>query len=190
VANSPVTQADLDGHMVYDPASHKGDLAAGGNSLDFTTDFVGMGPEEQPEQKQQQVQQQSPQSNTDGPFIAKEPGKYMGKVVGSGQCVDFVKADTDVPRQTKNWGPGAKVDQNAPQGAAIATFGPDGKYKNIPGQSHAAELVSVAPDGKSAKVRDQWNGRPVRERKIHDRGGTGKPVNDLSRYRVIMKRED
>jgi hypothetical protein len=54
VANSPVTQADLDGHMVYDPASHKGDLAAGGISLEAD-------PEQEHEQKQQQAQQQKQQ---------------------------------------------------------------------------------------------------------------------------------
>jgi RHS repeat-associated protein len=130
------------------------------------------------------------QQQSDGPFLAKDPGKYMGKTCGSGQCVDFVKADTDVPRQTKDWVPGAKVETKTPGGAAIATFGPNGKYENKVGQSHAAELVSVAPNGKSAVIRDQWKGQQVNTRTIYDRGGKGLPVNDLSRFRVIMRRED
>jgi hypothetical protein len=130
------------------------------------------------------------QQSSNGPFIAQNPQSYMGKVCGTGQCVDFVKADTGVPRLTKDWAPGQQVGPNTPQGAAIATFGPNGTFENISGQSHAAELVSVAPGGKSAVIRDQWKGQTVHTRPISDRGGRGKPVNDLSRYHVIMRREE
>lgn len=121
-----------------------------------------------------------------GPYYAKDPAKYMGKKCGSGQCVDFVKLDTDVPRLTSEWRAGPKLDPSTKPGTAIATFGSDGRYKNKVGQSHAAELVSISPDGKSAVVRDQWLGHAVSTRTITDRGGRGSPVNDLSQYHVIM----
>jgi RHS repeat-associated protein len=136
------------------------------------------------------AQQPQDATTSQGPFKAKDPEKYMGTEVGSGHCVDFVKADTDVPRQTKDWAPGDRVSETTPSGAAIATFGPDGRYQNESGESHAAELVSVAPGAQSAVVRDQWKSHPVNTRTIEDRGGRGKPVNDLSRYRVIMRREE
>jgi len=142
-----------------------------------------------PQEAEDPPQQPNTDKKTNGPFIAKHPKKYMnGKTVcGSGQCVDFVKADTDVPRRATDWVRGEKVGPDTPQGAAIATFGPDGKYESIPGQSHAAELVSVAPGGASAVIRDQWKGQVVHERTIQDRGGKGAPVDDLSRYYVIMR---
>ena len=183
VDNNPLSRIDADGHFGL-PGILSSLWAAiteneGGTNLTGTEEFasVNFGGTE--------AQQQN-----NGPFLAKNPGKYMGKTCGSGQCVDFVKADTEVPRTTKDWAPGTKVGAKTPEGAAIATFGASGKYENKVGQSHAAELVSVSPNGKSAVIRDQWKGQEVHTRTIYDRGGKGLPVNDLSRYSVIMRKED
>src|SRR5918996_4772606 len=59
----------------------------------------------------------------DGPYIASSPEAFEGSVVGSGHCVDFVKAAAGVPR-TDAWQEGVEVYGNphiAP-GTAIATF--------------------------------------------------------------------
>lgn len=213
VRNNPLSFGDPDGHLmtpggVGDPewegqvqnqedAKQQQQLLSGVMAMAANAGLVSLAPGSdsasdagvRASPAQNQVVQ-----NSSGPFIAKDPEKYMGTCVGSGQCVDFVKADTDVPRQTKDWAPGAAVDKNTPPGAAIATFGPNGTYQNIPGQSHAAELVSVGPDEKSAVIRDQFKTKSgqvvVHTRTILNREGHGLPVNDLSRYRVIMKRED
>ena len=112
--------------------------------------------------------------------------KYLGKVIGSGQCVEFVKLATGAP-QTSGWKRGQLVKGNPiPMGTAIATFDPDGKYGNHEdGTSHAAILLSQ--DARGLRVLDQWAGThpsPVHERVIaFDDLKT--PVNNGNNFFVI-----
>lgn len=113
--------------------------------------------------------------------------KYLGKVVGSGQCVEFVKLATGAP-QTAGWKRGKRVKGNdIPSGTAIATFDDDGHYGNhTDGRSHAAILLAQNHDG--LHVMDSWLGQPVHERLIYFGGRPGgKPgdVNNGDKFFVI-----
>lgn len=89
-----------------------------------------------------------------------------GKVIGeSSQCVALVKEVTNVGH-TSNWKPGAVIDAYTKPGTPIATFGADGKYKNTPGQSHAAIYLGPGSTPGSIKVLDQWKGQPAHVRDI------------------------
>lgn len=97
--------------------------------------------------------------------------KFIGKIVGTGQCVDFVKQLTGAP-QTALWKRGAMVKGiSLLPGTAIATFDPPseahpaGKYANdTSGKSHAA--VYLSQDATGLQVLDQWSGQPVHHRTI------------------------
>ena len=122
-----------------------------------------------------------------GPYFAPRPEAFEGRVVGAGQCVDFVKAAAGAPR-TAAWRAGAPVRGNphiAP-GTAIATFEADGTYTSEPG-NHAA--IYLHQDRNGIWVYDQWKGRPVHKRLIRFEGGRGSArgskSNDGKRFAVI-----
>lgn len=117
--------------------------------------------------------------------------KFLGKIVGTGQCVAFVQAACEAP-QTVLWKRGAHVKGIALlPGTAIATFDPpsaehpNGKYGNyVDGRSHAALYLSQ--DATGIRVLDQWGGQPVHERVIRFKAGTeGTPANDGNAFYVI-----
>lgn len=117
--------------------------------------------------------------------------KYLGKVVGTGECVAFVQAACEAP-QTALWKRGAHV-KGIPllPGTAIATFDPpsaehpNGRYGNyMDGRSHAALYLSQTAIG--ILVLDQWGGQPVHERVIVFKAGIeGAPVNDGDAFYVV-----
>jgi hypothetical protein len=113
---------------------------------------------------------------------------YLGKAIGSGQCVAFVELAAKAPN-TAQWKQGRIVngDMTVPQGTAIATFDPSGIYGNhTDGRSHAAIYVSQVA-GQGLLVYDQWLGQPVHQRTIHfrDSSYTGSAVNDGNQFYVI-----
>jgi hypothetical protein len=111
---------------------------------------------------------------------------YLGKAIGTGQCVAFVEAAAKTPH-TAQWKRGGIVagDATVPEGTAIAAFDPDGTYGNhTDGRSHGAIYVSQAA-GQGLIVYDQWLGQPVHQRTIHFRHGTGSAVNDGNQFHVI-----
>ena len=115
-------------------------------------------------------------------FIAPNPESYEGQVVGSGQCVDFVKAASGAP-QTSLWKEGVKVKGAIIlTGTAIATF-IGGEYPSHAHGNHAAIYVSQNTDG--LVVWDQWTGQPVHQRTIHFRAGAVDPSNDGDAFSVI-----
>src|SRR5215472_7467786 len=103
--------------------------------------------------------------------------RHVGRAVGSGHCVDFVRLVTDLP-PTSHWRRGAHVLSAPPApGTAIATFDEAGHYANrTDGTSHAAIFVDLVDGG--VLVWDQWRGRSVWSRIIRHRGGVGLPVDD------------
>ena len=106
-----------------------------------------------------------------GPYVAASPASFEGRIVGAGQCVDFVKAVAGVPR-TVAWRAGVEVRGNpriAP-GTAIATFERDGSYTSRSG-NHAA--IYLDQDERGIWVYDQWLGQPVHRRLIRFEGGSG-----------------
>jgi hypothetical protein len=109
---------------------------------------------------------------------------YLGKAIGTGQCVAFVEAAAHTPT-TASWKCGKVAgDSTIAAGTAIATFDPTGVYGNhTDGRSHAAIYVSQNSDG--LLVYDQWLGQPVHQRTIHFRKGQGNAVNDGDQFRAI-----
>jgi hypothetical protein len=116
--------------------------------------------------------------------IAERHEHHLGKVVGNGHCVAFVREVTGLP-QTSEWRRGERVRGSAAaRGTAIATFDPDGRYGNhMDGRSHAAILLAVNEDG--LLVVDQWVGRTVRDRVLPFRGGRGDAANDGDAFSVV-----
>ena len=102
---------------------------------------------------------------------------YLGQSVGSGQCVALVQAASGAGT-TSTWVPGTSVTSGTLQpGTVIATFGSDGTYQNISGQSHAAIFLGYQYDQNGnvtgIQVQDQWSGQPCGTRVIPY--GTGTP---------------
>ena len=117
-------------------------------------------------------------------FVATDPYEAMGHVVDNGHCMRHVQVCHGVTHSS-TLRRGAKVDENTPPGAIIATFSDDGRYTNsLDGSSHIAVFLSCNPDG-SINVVDQWRGQPVHERVIRDKGGEGTPNNDASCFYIV-----
>jgi hypothetical protein len=116
-------------------------------------------------------------------YIASNPAKSKGMVVGDGQCVVFVQAASGAPL-TKHWKKGLAVKGlSLAAGTAIATFDPDGTYGNhTDGRSHAA--IYVGQNRTGIQVWDQWVGQPVHERTILF-DDTRKAVNNGNKFNVI-----
>jgi hypothetical protein len=115
--------------------------------------------------------------------------KYLGKVIGDGQCVAAVKEICGCPA-TIQWKRGAFVKgSNILPGTAIATFDPPsekfpyGHYaNNTTGKSHAA--IYLGQDAKGLRVADQWLGKELHERILHfDDSKTD--VNNANKFWVI-----
>lgn len=119
-------------------------------------------------------------------FIAREPHFHIGSIVGSGHCVPYVQAVSDVGI-TSRWLRGERVrGGNTPPFTVIATFNDQGRYANdTTGLSHAAVLLEETPAG--LRVLDQWVGRKppgVSERLIT--WGGASPVNNGDMYFVVI----
>jgi hypothetical protein len=116
-------------------------------------------------------------------YISTTFRQYSG-AVGSGECVDYVKAACGAPA-TSAWREGAHVRGNLSirEGTAIATF-QGGRYMNYTdGRSHAAVYVRQTNEG--LVVWDQWHDQSVHERVIRFKGGAGTPNNDGDAFSVI-----
>ena len=94
-------------------------------------------------------------------------GQFVGRSVGSGQCVALVRANTPAIGATANWVRGEAVQGNTslPPGTAIATFTPSGRYANaVDGSSHAA--IYLGQNAQGMQVLDQWAGSVAAVRTI------------------------
>jgi hypothetical protein len=118
-------------------------------------------------------------------FIATNPERHRGQVVGNDHCVRFVQAAATGLPHTSHWRRGRQVrGGDVAPNTVIATFGPDGRYTNrTDGSAHAAILISELADG--LRVWDQWVGQPVHQRTIRFRGGQGRASNDGDRFFVV-----
>ena len=99
-------------------------------------------------------------------FIAANPELYLGKKVGSGDCVALVQTIANAP-STAIWRPGIQVVTASStlitKGTVIATL-TDGFYPTPPSDGHAA--IYLGQDHDNIYVLDQWVGQPVHYRKI------------------------
>ena len=121
-------------------------------------------------------------------WIAAQPQSYVGKVVGDGHCVAYVRAAAGAPH-TSAWRRGELVrGSGAPTGVVIATFNADGRYANATdGSSHAAILAAEQPAG--LLVWDQWSGRAVAQRVIRFKQGGGMACDDGDRFYIVRAAE-
>lgn len=116
-------------------------------------------------------------------FIARDPERALGTVVGDGHCIAYVRSVSDAP-QTALWRQGAAIDARTPVHAIIATFDRQGRYANaLDGSSHAAVFLTRHAQG--IDVLDQWVGQAVHRRTIRFRQGQGNAANDADRFRMV-----
>jgi len=125
-------------------------------------------------------------------YLSNNPRGFLGRSVGSGQCVAYVQAAAHAP-STSLWRRGSLVQGNedlAP-GTVIATFDPNGRYGNhTDGRSHAA--IYLGQDKTGIRVLDQWvshrDGQTVPVG-VHERvirfGPKPRAENDGSNYYVV-----
>jgi hypothetical protein len=118
-------------------------------------------------------------------YVADNPERHAGLVVGDGECVALVRQAAYIPH-SMTWRCGEPVLGRPPleRGTCIATFDPDGTYGNHgDGRSHAAIFLEATATG--IRVLDQWRGRTAQMRVIRDKRGEGLPADDASQYFVI-----
>jgi hypothetical protein len=92
---------------------------------------------------------------------SRKDAKGNVQPVGDGQCVALVKRVPGIPQIAhEQWRPGASLADrpNIPEGTAIATFGPDGKYPNNSTGQHAAIFLRYGVKGgkEGIRVYDQY----------------------------------
>lgn len=116
-------------------------------------------------------------------YVAQDPDRYMGSIVGDGQCVVYVQEASGAP-VTSSWREGEKVKgKGENRGTATATFQSRVYGNYTDGRSHAA--IYIDQDAEGINVNDQWIGQPVHRRKIRFRNGATTPNNDGDAFSVI-----
>ncbi len=111
---------------------------------------------------------------------------YLGRSVGTGQCVALVRAAQPGLGPSSTWNAGAPIQGNTAlsAGTPIATFDAADRYANaLDGSSHAALYLSQ--DAKGITVLDQWAGSAAAIRTIPWTNKTGLPANTASAFRVV-----
>jgi hypothetical protein len=118
-------------------------------------------------------------------YVANNAEHYVGKKVGTGQCVALVQAVSMAPN-TGSWHAGVQVLHSTPgtitKGTIIATM-VDDHYPNHAHGNHAA--IYLSHDSNGIYVIDQWVGQPAHYRTIHNHGDQGNPSNDAMRFYVV-----
>lgn len=118
-------------------------------------------------------------------YVCAHPDHYIGKKVGTGQCVALVQAASMAPN-TGSWRSGIKVMGSGlgviQKGTVIATMEHD-HYPNHAHGNHAA--IYLSHDHTGIQVADQWMGQVTHYRTIHDHGGSGSASNDASKFFVV-----
>jgi hypothetical protein len=117
-------------------------------------------------------------------YVAANPKKLKGNIVGNGHCVAYARQTAIMP-PTPVWRQGDPVRGNnrITVGSAIATFDEKNSYGNrTDGTSHVA--IYLGQDAVGIQVLDQWVGQPVHERTIYFRDAAHK-VNDGRNYYVV-----
>jgi hypothetical protein len=115
-------------------------------------------------------------------------GHYIGRSVGSGQCVSLIHAVNPGIGLTSSWACGEPVQGNKSltPGTVIATFQSQGRYANATdGSSHAA--IYVGQNEQGIQVFDQWAGRPAAVRTIRWTNPGGPAADTGSAFHVVRK---
>ena len=127
---------------------------------------------------------------TPPPAAAPSPGLdlsgYLGRSVGSGQCVALVRAAEPNLGPSAGWSAGASVQGNVSlrPGTPIATFDGANRYANATdGSSHAA--IYLGQSARGVTVLDQWAGSGAAVRTIPWDNPSGVPANTGAAFRVV-----
>ena len=127
------------------------------------------------------------QANSGAGFIAADYARYVGRSVGSGQCVALVQATSPGIGPTRNWVCGAPVQGNTDlqPGTAIATFDGSDRYgNNLDGSSHAA--IYLGQNERGIQVMDQWAGNTAAVRTIPWSNPSGIAANTGTAFHVVQ----
>ena len=127
------------------------------------------------------------QAHSGAGFIAADYVRYIGRSVGSGQCVALVQATSPGIGPTRNWVSGAPVQGNADlrPGTAIATFDGSSRYgNNLDGSSHAA--IYLGQNERGIQVMDQWAGNTAAVRTIPWSNPSGIAANTGAAFHVVQ----
>jgi len=123
---------------------------------------------------------------------AAKAGQSVGE---SGECVALVKYALPELGPTKNWKPGDALrgpgDPPLAPGTPIAIFGPDGRFENRSGQSHAAVVIGEGEENgmPGIFVWEQYTGQKA-HREFYSYADSGqKPYKVASRYHVVDGQE-
>ena len=120
-------------------------------------------------------------------FIAADYAQYVGRSVGSGQCVALVQATNPSIGPTRNWQCGAPVQGNTDlrPGTIIATFDSSNRYANaMDGSSHAA--IYLGQNERGIQVMDQWAGNTAAARTIPWTNPGGVAANTGTAFHVVQ----
>ena len=122
-------------------------------------------------------------------YVATTPRSWVGKSVGNGHCVAYVRASAYAPAAA-TWKQGSQVkgQTDLPVGTVIATFDSNGQYGNRKdGTSHTA--IYLRQDETGVYVLDQWITQgvpqPVHERRIRFNNAKAKRINNGDEYYVV-----
>lgn len=127
------------------------------------------------------------QAKSGAAFIAADYARYIGRSVGSGQCVALVQAASPGIGLTRNWVCGAPVQGNTDlrPGTVIATFDSSNRYgNNLDGSSHAA--IYLGQNERGIQVMDQWAGSMAAARTIPWSNPSGIAANTGAAFHVVQ----
>ena len=127
------------------------------------------------------------QAKSGASFIAADYARYIGRSVGSGQCVALVQAANPSIGPTRNWQSGVPVQGNTElrSGTIIATFDSSDRYANaLDGRSHAA--IYLGQNERGIQVMDQWAGNTATARTIPWTNPSGVVANTGTAFRVVQ----
>jgi len=126
------------------------------------------------------------QTKSGAAFIASDYAQYVGRSVGSGQCVALVQAANPSIGSTRNWQCGVPVQGNSDlrPGTIIATFDGSDRYANtLDGRSHAA--IYLGQNDRGIQVMDQWAGNTAAARTIPWTNPRGIIANTGKAFHVV-----
>ena len=112
--------------------------------------------------------------------------QYVGRSVGSGQCVALLQTVDPSVGLTATWRAGGDVQGNTllQPGTMIATFDSSGRYANATdGSSHAA--IYLGQNAQGIQVLDQWSDHAASVRTIRWNNASGVAADTGSQFRVI-----
>jgi hypothetical protein len=120
-------------------------------------------------------------------FITADYARYIGRSVGSGQCVALAQATNPSIGPTRNWQCGVPVQGNTElrPGTIIATFDSSDRYSNaLDGSSHAA--IYLGQNERGIQVMDQWAGNTAVARTIPWTNPSGVAANTGTAFHVVQ----